>query len=65
MITQPGMRPQILRCNDIVLPLGVGGDHVDMVEDLRRTAQQRTGEPHATPFGTWLRELLGSRRPAM
>lgn len=61
MITQPGTRPQILRCNDVVLPLGVGGAHLDMVDDLRRTAKQRSDERPPATVADRLLEALGLR----
>jgi len=55
MITQPGTQPQFLHCNDVVVTLGVGGDYMDMVAELRRTAWQRFAEDQRTRVGGWLR----------
>ncbi len=54
MITQTGTRPQFLHCNDVVLTLGVGGSHLDMVDDLRRTAWRRHLEQHRHGISSWL-----------
>jgi hypothetical protein len=42
-------------CNDVVLTLGVGGPHNDLVDDLRRTAWMRSTEPRRSRLSTWLR----------
>lgn len=55
MITQTGTRPQFLHCNDVVVTLGVGGSHLDMVDDLRRTAWRRYLEQRSRGLSTWLR----------
>jgi len=55
MITQPGTRPQLLHCNDVVVTLGVGGSHLDLVDQLRRTAWRRFAEDQRTRVGGWFR----------
>ena len=32
MITQPGTRPQFLHCNDVVVTIGGGDSHFEMVD---------------------------------
>ena len=54
MITQTGIRPHF-RCNDVVLTLGVGGNHLEMVDDLRRAAWARWAEQRRNRIGSWLR----------
>ena len=55
MITQPGTRPQFLHCNDVVVTLGVGGDHLEMVDQLRRAACRRFAEGQRSRVGSWFR----------
>ena len=55
MITQPGSPPQFLHCNDVVLTLGVGGSHVDMVDELRRTAKRRFAANQRARISGWFR----------
>lgn len=55
MITQTGTRPQFLHCNDVVVTLGVGGSHLDLVDDLRRTAWRRYLEERSHGLSSWLR----------
>jgi hypothetical protein len=61
MIPQPGSRPQLLHCNDVVVTLVVGGSHDDMVDDLRRTARRRFAEDQRKRVGGWLRHATSWR----
>ena len=54
MTTLTATRPPFT-CYDVVLTLGVGGSHNDLVDELRRTAWMRTSEPRRSRFGAWLR----------
>jgi hypothetical protein len=54
MTTLTATRPPFT-CYDVVLTLGVGGPHNDMVDELRRTAWMRTSEPRRSRLGAWLR----------
>ena len=48
MSTITDLRPRF-GCYHVVVALGVGGPHLDLVDDLRRTALRRTR------FRVWLR----------
>lgn len=61
MITQPATRLEFLHCNDVVLTLGVGGSHLDMVDELRRTVQRRFAEGQGSLVGDWFRTANRSR----
>jgi len=60
MITQTGTRPQFLHCNDVVITVGAGDSHYDMVDQLRRTAWRRFAEDQRTRVGGWLRSTSSS-----
>jgi hypothetical protein len=45
-------------CNVVVLTLGVGGSHPDMVDELRRLAQRRLAENQRTLVGVWFRSWI-------
>jgi hypothetical protein len=60
MITQPGTRPQFLHCNDVVITIGGGDSHYEMVDQLRRAAWRRLAEDQRTRVGSWLRSATGS-----
>jgi len=60
MMVQPSSRPQLPHCNDVVLTLGVGGSHVDMVDELRRTARRRWAEDERTRVSGWFRTATGT-----
>ena len=60
MITQTGTRPQFLHCNDVVITIGGGGSHFDMVDELRRTAWRRFAEDQRSRVGGWLRSATSS-----
>jgi len=54
MTTMTATRPHF-HCNDVVVTLGVGGSHLDLVDDLRRTAWQRFSEERRSGLSGWLR----------
>ena len=60
MITQPGTRPQFLHCNDVVITIGGGDSHFEMVDQLRRTAWRRFAEGQRSRVGGWLRSATSS-----
>jgi len=43
-------------CHDVVLPFGVGGPHLDLVDGLRRAEPLRTSKPQRTPLGVRARK---------
>ena len=49
MITQPGTRPQFLHCNDVVITIGGGGSHFEMVDELRRRRRRFRAAAPARP----------------
>jgi hypothetical protein len=64
MTTITATRPHFT-CYDVVLTLGVGGPHNELVDDLRRAAWSRTTTaatepPVRTRLSTWLRQVTGS-----
>ena len=60
MITQTDTRPQFLHCNDVVITIGGGDSHFEMVDQLRRTAWRRFAEDQRTRVGGWLRSATSS-----
>jgi len=50
MTMRTGTQPHF-RCNDVVLPLAGGGSYVDLVEELRRTAQRHFEEEQQARSG--------------
>jgi hypothetical protein len=54
MTTMTTTRPHF-HCNDVVVTLGVGGAHLDLVDDLRRTAWQHFAEERRSRLNGWLR----------
>jgi hypothetical protein len=58
MTTMTGTLPHY-RCNDVVLTLGVGESHFDMVDELRRAAWRRFAEDQRNRVGSWLRHTAG------
>ena len=63
MTTITATRPHFA-CYDVVLTLGVGGPHNELVDDLRRAAWSRTtADSESTArsrLSTWLRQVTGS-----
>ena len=62
MTTLTATRPPFA-CYDVVLTLGVGGPHNELVDDLRRAAWSRTTvEPPSARgrLSTWLRQVTTS-----
>lgn len=56
MITTTSNRPHFY-CNDVVLTLGVGGPHFELVDELRRTAWRRFAEERQHRMTSWLRNF--------
>ena len=56
MITTTSNRPHFY-CNDVVLTLGVGGPHFELVDELRRTAWRRFAEERQHRVTSWLRNF--------
>jgi len=57
MTTQTGTKAQF-HCNDVVVTLGVGGSHDELVDELRRVALARTPERPRT-LRSWLQHAAG------